>query len=81
MKKNRGGFLNRLGLDGQGVPIGRFGKKVDFESVNLMGPVHLERSTIQNPFDVLDIVYVMVDIDIGVTHLIKLLRFRPEKDG
>jgi len=79
MKKNRGGFLKSLCLDGDGIPIGRFGKKVDFEGMNLMGSVHLKRSTIQDPFNVFDIVHVMVDIDISVTDLIRLLRFRPDR--
>jgi hypothetical protein len=79
MKKNRGRFLKRLCLDAYGILIGRLGKKVDLESMNLVGLVHLKRSAIQNPFNVLDVVHVMVDIDISVTDLIRLLQFRVER--
>jgi len=44
-----------------------------------MSPVHLKRNTIQNPFKVFGIVHVMVDIDIAVTDLIRLLRFRLDR--
>jgi hypothetical protein len=79
MKKNRGRFLKRLCLDGYDVIIGRFGKKVDLEGMNLMGPVHFKRGTIQNPFNVFNVVHVMVDIDVAVTDLVALFRFRLDR--
>jgi hypothetical protein len=79
MKKNRGGFLKSLCLDGYNVIIGRFGKKVDLEGMHLMGPVHFKRGTIQNPLNVFNVVHMMVDIHVAVTDLVALLRIRLER--
>jgi hypothetical protein len=76
MKKGGGRFLKSLCLDRYDILIRRFGKKVDLEGMDLMGLVHLKWNTVQNPFNIFDVVHVMVDIDIAVANLIRLLRFR-----
>jgi hypothetical protein len=79
MKKNGGRFLKGFGLDRYSILERRFGKKVDLEGMNLMGLVHLKGNTVQNPFNIFDIVHVMVHIDIAVADLIRLLRFKPDR--
>jgi hypothetical protein len=79
MKKNGGRFLKSLCLDRYGILIGRFGKEIDLEGMNLMSLVDLKWSTVQNPFNVFDIVHMMVDIDIAVTDFIRLRRFRLDR--
>jgi hypothetical protein len=76
MKKGGGRFLKSLCLNRYGIFIRRFGKKVYLEGMNSMSPVHLNRITVQNPFDVFDVAHMMVDIDVAVTNLIRLLQPR-----
>jgi hypothetical protein len=73
VKKDGRRFLKRLCLNRYGILIRRFAKKVDLEGMSLMGPVHLKRDTVHNPFNVFSIVHVMMDIDIAVTDFIRLL--------
>jgi len=63
-------------MDCDRVPARRFGKKVDFKGMDLMGLVHLKRKTIQYPFDVFYVVHVMVHIDIAVTNRVGLFHLR-----
>ncbi len=70
VEKSRRRFLEDLRLDRQDILAGRFGKKVDLERMDLIGPVHLRGNTVQNPFNVIDVVDVIVNIDIAVTDLV-----------
>jgi hypothetical protein len=76
MKKDGRRSLEGLCMDRYNIPAGGFGHKVYFEGVDLMGLVHLKRITIQYPFDVLNIAYMMVHIDIAVTDRIRPFHLR-----
>ena len=72
MKKGGGRFLKTLRLNRYGILIRRLGKKVDVEGMNLVGLVYLKWVTVQNPFNVFDVIHMMMDINIAVTNLIRL---------